>query len=326
MKKTLALLFLFNITISISQAQSIKYQGDTIGIWHVINFDTTFNYIQLDTSTPNIWQVGVPQKNYFNTAYSASKAIVTDTVNYYPVSNHSYFDLYVGNFNYNGFYPYDIFIDFRHKYDTDTLKDGGYITVSWDKGLTWMNVIKDSVYNWGISPGTNWFNESVNLYSISDTLYNGEYGFSGNSNGWVHTSMTWHLIPVKDNFPPDTMIVRFNFISDAINQPREGWMIDNIRLFSVDLGGGVHEILNSNNCATVAPNPFTSNTEISFNKNYDLIQLEVYDMQGKLIAVKEYNDSNKILFNRDGIGNGLYLFKLTLNQKAIVTKQILITD
>ena len=71
----------------------------TVGIWHVINFDTSYKYIHIDTSGQNIWQVGIPQKTYFNSSYSPSRAIVTDTVNDYPVNNYSYFDLYIGNFN-----------------------------------------------------------------------------------------------------------------------------------------------------------------------------------------------------------------------------------
>ena len=34
---------------------------------------------------------------------------------------------------------------------------------------------------------------------------------------------------VKRAFSTDTMILRFNFISDNMNNNSEGWMIDNIR-------------------------------------------------------------------------------------------------
>ncbi len=320
------ILFIFlSIFISISQGQNKANVGDTVGIWHVINFDTPYNYIHMDTSIQNLWQVGPPQKTFFSSAYSPSKAIVTDTVTDYPVNNHSYFDLYVGNFNFNGLYPFDIFIDFRHKFDTDTLKDGGYITVSWDKGLTWMNVIKDSVYMYGITPGSNWFNESINLYTTNDTLYNGEFGFSGRSNGWVHTSMAWHGIPVKLSFPLDTMIVRFNFISDGVNHPKEGWMIDNIRLFSIDLGSGIHDLLNNNNIINVFPNPFNKSTEISLDKVYEQVNLEVYDVQGKFVEMKCYSNCNKINYSGNHLNSGLYLFKITLDNNFIDTKRVLIS-
>ena len=324
MKRAILFLFFLNFLIGVSQGQNKANVGDTIGIWQVINFDSTYNFIHIDTSSQNLWQVGAPQKTYFNSAYSPSKAIVTDTVTDYPVNNHSYFDLYIGTFN-NPMYTWDIYIDFWHKYNTDTLKDGGYISVSWDKGLTWMNIIKDSVYG-NVSPGTTWSGSSLNLYTTNDTLYNGEYGFSGKSNGWVHSCMAWDVIPCKFNFPPDTMIVRFNFISDSINNPKEGWMIDNIRLFSIDLGGGIHDLLNNNNTVNVFPNPFNKSTEISFDKNYERINLEIYDMQGKFIGMKDYSNCNKVFFNRNELNDGLYLFKIKTDNNIIVTKRVMIAN
>ena len=265
--KNLYLFFLFFINFYCGYSQSL-YPGDTIGTPYEINFDTGYYYINIDTNSSNLWQIGVPQKVFFNSSYTFPKAIVTDTLNNYPINNSSFFDLYIGNFiTPYLFYPYDIFFDFWHKFDTDTLKDGCYITVSWDKGLTWTNIINDTIYGQyfgGTTPGY-W---NTYLYSLTDTLYNGEYGFLGKSNGWVHTSFAWLVFPVKLDFPPDTMILRFNFISDSINNNKEGWMIDRIRMFSIDLGGGIHSLLSDNNIATIYPNPFNNNTEISLNKIY----------------------------------------------------------
>ncbi len=319
----IAVILTFNFSLFTFNSFSQSNVGDTISMYE-INFDTAYHYINIDTSSHNLWQVGTPHKTYFNSAYSSAKAIVTDTVNDYPVNNYSYFDLYIGSFNFPLGYPYDIFIDFWHKFDTDTLKDGGYITVSWDKGLTWMNIINDSVYGGYYYFGTPCY-DGYNLYTATDTLYNGEYGFSGRSNGWVHTGFAWYIFPVKLN-PPDTMILRFNFISDSINNPKEGWMIDSIRLFSIDLGSGIHNLLAVNNTVKVFPNPFNSGTVISLNKTYETVKLEVYDMQGKLLEQKEYPHCNKINFNRAGLSNGSYFFKITLNNSSIETRKIMIND
>ncbi len=56
---------------------------------------TTYFYplkIQIDTSQQgNIWQIGRPQKILFNLAFSIPNAIVTDTLNTYPINDTSSF-------------------------------------------------------------------------------------------------------------------------------------------------------------------------------------------------------------------------------------------
>jgi hypothetical protein len=315
-------LLLCTTAFSVNAQQKLNV-GDTVGIWQIINFDSACSYINVDTSQQNIWQIGRPQKTIFNAARSLPNAMVTDTVNNYPVNNYSHFDLYVGNFNVNE-YPYDIFFDFWHKYDTDTLKDGGYITVSWDEGLTWMNIIRDSVYQ-GLPPYYSYYVTTPNMYQLTDTLYNGEYGFSGNSNGWIHTTIAWCMLPSKMNFPPDTMIIRFNFISDSIQHPHEGWMIDNIRIFSIDLGGGIHYLYN-NDLVNVSPNPVKTTTTLMFEKTYPSIDISVFDAQGKLWRQNAYSDCNRIIFDRKGLNSGLYYLKITFDHQNTQTKKIIITN
>jgi len=114
--------------------------GDTLFI-ETITFEYSYPYLEVDTSNQNIWQIGTPNKAFFDSAYSAKNAIITDTVNYYPIDNISYFDLLIGAFNFNDLYPWNIYVGIKHKYDTDTLKDGGFITISYDNRTTWMNII-----------------------------------------------------------------------------------------------------------------------------------------------------------------------------------------
>lgn len=317
--KKLILFFLFaGALITSSHAQTKLAPGDST-IWNVINFDSTINYIHIDTSAQNLWQIGPPQKTIFNSAYSPPNVIITDTVNNYPTNNHSWFDLYVGNFNFSGMYPDDIFFDFRYKIDSDTLKDGGYITVSWDKGLTWMNIIKDTVcYNFvENSPGNNGV---PNLYTDTDTLYNGEYGFSGRTQDWIRASFEWFRLPVKTLNLPDTMILRFNFISDSIPDSREGWMIDDIRLFSIDLGGGIHDLLN-NKSITVYPNPaadyITIENKNNLNQHYNL---SLKNIQGQELFSDKIETLNTNTIDLAGFANGIYFLRLQNEQENCVRK------
>jgi len=327
MKKAIILLSIFLCSLlGTSQTIPLLNVGDTIPPIRLINFDDSLNFISVDTASQNIWQIGTPQKTYFNAAYSGSRAIVTDTTNPYTSNNYSYFDLYLGTYNLP-WYPWNIFMDFKQKYDTDTLKDGGYITVSWDKGLTWMNIIKDSVYNQyggGAIPGNDFYIPSINLYTENDTLSNGEYGFSGKSYGWVHTAFSWFYLPVKFDFPPDTMIVRFNFISDNIDNPKDGWMIDDIKLYAIDLGGGIYDIPFTENFMTVSPNPMNSVASIFLDKYYNKAEFEVFDSKGNSVMHNFYTNCDSFTFEKNQLPQGIYYIKVTFDNNVTQTKKIII--
>ena len=175
MKKNLILLCMILVNI-----KSYTQWYETEYTWDLISFDSTYQYLQVDTSKQNVWQIGTPNKVYFDSAYSKERGIITDSTNFYPINNYSYFDLLIGEFNYHYYYPYVIFIEFKHKFDTDSLHDGGYLTISYDNGKTWTNIIEDQM-SWCSNPQM----ENENLYSESDVLFNGEMGFSGHSNGWI---------------------------------------------------------------------------------------------------------------------------------------------
>jgi hypothetical protein len=308
------------LTISLTTIQSFAQWTEFV--WDIITLEETSEYLKIDTSGQNIWQIGEPSKVFFDSAYSINNAIVTDTLNDYPLNNNSYFELKIGEFNYNYYFPYDVFIEIKHKFDTDTLKDGGFITVSYDEGLTWMNVINDTSGFWDITP-YNGMSSGLNLYTENDTLYNGEYGFSGNSAGWVTTWFTWHIMPVKSNreFLGDTMFVRFNFISDNVENSKEGWMIDDIKLYSVDLGGGINE--NAKLDFKISPNPFSETAIINLN-DYRVIDLSLFDIQGKLLRQNKYFNNQSVVINRENLKAGIYFVKIATDDNLIGIKKLVI--
>jgi hypothetical protein len=308
------------LTISLITFQSFAQWTEFV--WDTITFEEPYEYLVLDSSNQNIWQIGEPNKIFFDSAYSITNAIVTDTLNFYPSNNNSYFDLKIGEFNYNYFYPYDIFIEIKHKFDTDTLKDGGFISVSYDEGLTWANIINDTSGYWDITPGFGGEYAS-NLYTLNDTLFNGEFGFSGNSNDWVNTWFTWHILPVKNSmeFQGDTMIVRFNFISDNIENNKEGWMIDNIKLYSVDLGGGINDMKPLD--FRILPNPMAEIAIIELN-NYSEIELSILNIQGQLVSQANYYNSQSIIINRHEFSAGIYFVKIKTDENSIGIRKLIV--
>ncbi len=77
---------------------------------------------------------------------------------------------------------------------------------------------------------------------------------------------------------------------------------------------------------SVYPNPFNLSTQISLYKNYHKIMLQVFNLQGLLVAQNQYSDCDLIQFNRNNLSNGLYFIKLTLDDKMVETKKIIISD
>jgi hypothetical protein len=331
MKKIFIFLaFLFPEIIAV--AQQPDFPGDTIGIWTVINFEESSPYIHINPSAQNIWQIGKPQKTFFNAAYSVPNAILTDTMNFYPDNNLSTFDLYIGGFNMNGqtygAYPLDIFVDMRHKYDTDSLTDGGFITVSWDKGETFQNIIFDTVYVGGVGGVSPMWGTGTNLYTSENFLFTGESGFSGNSGGWVHTSFSWIVPPVKQamDFPPDTMILRFNFISDGNNTNKEGWMIDQIRLFSIDLGSGIRENPGKDVRSLIVTNPVKSTATIKLDKIYNEVEYSLTDMTGRICSEGSKGTCKDFVIDRNNLSPGFYLLKIILDHQYTEVKRVIISE
>jgi len=121
-----------------------QYWDDTDEVFLIdsICFEEPSPWIQLNTDSNVLWQVAPPQKTKLNAALSPVHAIITDSTAAYPTNNHSYFDIILDqdvNTGY-GYFPYNFFIHFNHKIDTDTLKDGGYMSVSIDNGDTFYNI------------------------------------------------------------------------------------------------------------------------------------------------------------------------------------------
>jgi hypothetical protein len=324
----LFLLLLPVFILGVANAQNPAWPGDTLGITAVINFEDPAEYILNDSSGGNIWQIGEPRKYFFQPAYTPPNAIVTDTLNPYPVNNFSTFTLIVGYFN-DFWYPWEVFVDFRHKFDTDTLKDGGFIQISYDNGASWINIIHDTMnYEWFVTPAQNtWLGGfgNTNLYDTSDVLTGGNFGYSGNSWGWVHTSIAWYNIPVDGMFLfPDTLRIRFCFISDSIPEIRAGWMIDQIRLFGIDLGSGI-PVAEKPRIAVI-PNPVQSDMEIRLDAVHPGVAWRILDLRGVMIQQGEAGSVQSFSLNRTGLNTGLYLLEIRAQDGFAGTRRILVRD
>ncbi|WP_181364062.1 T9SS type A sorting domain-containing protein [Algibacter marinivivus] len=75
--------------------------------------------------------------------------------------------------------------------------------------------------------------------------------------------------------------------------------------------------------AKVYPNPFDYNIQISFKENVsEDINIDVYDISGKLVFSKSFLPSRKIQMNLENLSSGAYTLKAISNGKLFNSKLI----
>jgi hypothetical protein len=275
----------------------------TFAQWeYYIDFDSPYsqnNHIIIDTiSNPNnVWQIGVPDKTVFDSAFSITHAIVTDTLNYYPVNDTSYFILkHIRPGNQGG--NESLQLNFWFKFNSDSLTDFGMVEASIDNGITWINLLtEDITYN------LQWLEPKPVL--------------TGNSNGWQHFSLELSSLTYELGYS-DTLLYKFTFISDSSQTNKDGWMIDDFQLN--DWWEGIYEFEN-NNKINLYPNPSNGNVTIESDiKSLRELSIEVYNETGMLVLNMELN-SNKL---RLDLPNGMYFIKLIDDSKIYLKKLMII--
>lgn len=287
------------------------------------NFEIQNPRLIIDTSNSNNdWVIGSTNKSYFGQAQSLPNAIMTDSLNSYSSNNLSYFDLGF-NVNTDNWIFMNFYIQFDHKFETDTLIDGGFITVSYDSGQTWTNIINDSTCiacygSWSWSGGPI---NSENLYTPNDTLMNGNFGFSGTSD-WKTTTFQWiWMLPVlKDQTISDSLIVRFNFISDSLQTNKDGWIIDNIVMGDIYMGNSINEL--SNNLeVTLFPNLTDDYFNYQVKNNEPLETIVITNIKGGIVlSINNPLSENKIAISNLAPGN--YFVKFTAKEKTTVKRLV----
>lgn len=170
-----------------------------------------------ESNVSNIWQIGAPQKPILDEAKSTPNVIITDTTNAYPSEDTSSFTVmlylvpqnhtYLNNEHLSSFY-----MSFYYAVDSDSLNDYGMLEFSPNSGEYWFDLI----------------NEQSQYYFWSGT----KPTLTGNSNGFTNARVNM-LGFVHNNYEfieGDTLLWKFTFISDDIQNNRDGLMIDNIEI------------------------------------------------------------------------------------------------
>lgn len=251
-------------------------------------------FIDTISNANNIWQIGSPQKTVFSSAATPPNAIVTDTLNYYPINDTSSFILkHVANLGFS--MPCDVTFGGKYFVNSDTLTDFGKIEISPNNGSTWIN-LADPIY----ASSIYWNNPYIQPV------------FTGNSNGWKQYRADIHdfgsLFNIQNN---DTVLFRFTFISDGIQTNKDGLMFDSLFVWDVPPIGINHISSNDINVFTY-PNPSMTFLNIVFDKTKSEIgTMEIYDNTGRIVEeIMIPINENKISIDINDYPEGIYLFNL----------------
>ncbi|NTW31421.1 MAG: T9SS type A sorting domain-containing protein [Bacteroidetes bacterium] len=274
--------FLLTITLTLTAAITTFGQKG----FDFFSFDDTTGlkclYIDTIVYSQNIWQIGKPQKTIFTYAYSVPNAIVTDTLNSYPINDTSSF-IIAHIVHYPEGNSGNTIVG-RYFVNSDTLSDYGTIAYSLNNGQ-WINL--DTV-----TPA--WWTPDLPV-------------LTGNSNGWKDFHFCFWDGVIHNG---DTLRYRFMFYSDNIQTNKDGLMFDD--LYFDDISEGIEEPCCNLISSKAFPNPAYDNLNVGFeNKNNSTYKLALLDNMGKIVKTLPDIKSNTVKVNIKELSSGIYYYKLT---------------
>lgn len=291
-----AVLLLCFVRYSTAQFYTQYFDGADTNVYNAILID-------IDPDSLNVWQIGTPQKIIFDSAATQPKAIVTDTINFYPTNDTSRFIAkVVMNFPNWGIFA----LQWKQKLDMDTAFDGGIVEYSTDTGNTWVNVFNNPfVYNFYGFQSAN-----------ADTLTGGEFAFSGTDSTWRDIWLCFDLSWIQQFQWGDTLFFRFTLLSDSVNNNKEGWMIDNM-LSHITIIHTVKEV-EQENYLKVYPNPASNIVHIQAQKIMDFHIIETMELVDPLgqVVDKWTNIPTKFWFDTNKYNDGMYYLKIKTNLQS----------
>lgn len=269
------------------------------------NNEDEFHYsLYRDTvaNPDNSWQVGAPQKSVFTEAYSVPNVIVTDTTDVYPVNDTSAF--IIKTIGTGGGFQYEHTVSMHGMYavDSDSLTDFGRIEFSPDNGITWIDLLGAE------------YEPYIQMSDGSRPV------LTGRSFGWK--PFQWNISSLRNVLEiGDTVLYRFSFITDGVQNNRDGLMFDQLRMD--DYVEGIQEVGNENLIA-VYPNPAAECVTVEKQSSGNSASLKIRNEAGVLI----YEDPafSQTTIDTGALSNGIYFLEYKADTGFCVKKLVVQHD
>ncbi len=287
-------------------------------VWYdTVNVSENLNMFHTDTlNGTDLWAYG----NSSKASFSNELGFVTDSVNSYPINSKGILEYHMPRY-------YNDILLFEHKFNTDTLMDGGYVRVSCDQGQSWYIAGTDEINNANCSSIGAWyvnypnFPESWTPPTIQDTIP----AFSGNSD-WTWSAIQFADIAVfQDNSSSktawgDSIYFQFVFESDAIDSGKDGWMIRSIVNAQADIAGGINES-QLNAVPNIYPNPASNDIQIDLGFTATDLTINAYSVLGELVQTETRNTA--VLFDYElPKPEGVYLIQLVYSDGKVTNLKV----
>ncbi len=271
----------------------------TINQTGVGQYVNTFGDVNPDQwAADDLWQIGTPTTTGFNNVVTSG--YVTNPSGNYTHSTIAY--LYTPC--YNLALLENPVLKFNMVFDIEINWDVMYMEYSLDSGTSWQVL--------GTASDPNWYNS--NFIDPGRVLTIGKQ--------WTGTDTTLkeYSYDLASFTNESSMIFRFKFVTD-VAVDGEGAVIDD---FVIDASAILAVNDFDKDAFSIYPNPSSDIFNIRrINGNGEEMNLEVYDITGKLIRkYTKITDSNYQL-NMIGIAKGVYFMRIQIDNKQLVKKLIL---
>lgn len=267
-----------------------------------IGFETeTGNYYSMGRGSDSIWQIVMPTKGRFTSAHSGNFALITDSTNFVAEGKTAIMNFNLVN---SGCYNFELY--FYHKYYTDSLHSGGFVEVSYDEGVTWINVIYDT-----IQMDTYLYD----FYELSDTITGGYPAFSGTCEEWKcsRISLSRHSMCNQH----DSISYRFVYKTDSVAFPYEGWMVDDVAMNIFRCGKINTSLKNEKPCFELINEG---------NKTYSVIPeeeclIKICSLSGNMVFNKNCKSKEKLTINFYDWQSGYYIIT-TISKNSSCSRKV----
>ena len=185
------------------------------------------------------------------------------------------------------------------------------------KYTTYMSANSFTLPNY-IQFNNNNLNNPAAQYEFYNSIPYGQSDFHLENNYWG-TSNTSHIDQVIFDYFDDANY-SVVYYTPVLTSPI---VVDTTCLNGLPVN---NDIFTSNNKITVYPNPFTDYSLVSIDQNCKNAILTIYNITGK--SVKEIHNitGNEIQISRDNLPCGIYLLRITENNKLICSEKVIVLD
>jgi hypothetical protein len=272
------------------------FDGADTSSWNSIQFE-----FENDTST--LWQVGSPQKSEFNEALSPPNALLTDTLNPYPVESFESVGFKVPLDEWGGNWGI-LALRWSQRLDMRNGQAIGMVEFSVDS-TTWQSAF-DNPYVY------SFYGYAENNVYLTDTLK----GFIGSDNEWRDIWLCYDLGYLEWN---DTLSIRYTFRSDSTGNDffphHDGWMMDNFQAGITSIHTLAEEV--QEKYMKVYPTITDGRVQIEGQKlmeSHFIDEMEVYNMKGEVVQ-RYGRHPVKTFIDLSGLSDGNYVLRIATNKK-----------